>query len=512
MQMDLEARRTNRVLQLKARQLGATTYHVFRGFWNCLTRTDHHVLIIGQEERLPQELLAKIKLALKYMPEEFRPQLEYNTRFQMTFPDFRSSITIGTGRVQRKMSGAKLGRTYQELIMTEVADPAWEDDVIKMLLQTVPDDGIVVMDSTPKGRRGYFYDQWQAARHGDSEFAPLFYSWPWDDAYRAAPEEGFEFTDEERVLAASLDLTPEHIAWRRRKIVQIGPDTFREQYPENDIDCFLFSGSQFFSRTDLMHFLEMPEFCKGWPTWRGTLQTNPQTGRVDRIELPKGPLSIYAEPEKGHTYVVGADVADNVEKGDYSCAEVIDWKTCEQVAEWHGRIDPDLFGYVLADLGRYYNNAFMVVEANGPGNTTAMLLDHRLHYQPLFYRERQTGNVNYMKPGWLTTGGNRGPMMHGLAKHIREWSFKPHSESLVGELMTIVCDPLKRGSERYAAETGCHDDRVMAMGIALEARESAQCIPREREHLSSLAARRHEQVEREADGKSSYESWFMDGR
>jgi hypothetical protein len=89
------------------------------------------------------------RLAWKFLPEEFKPRLEYNTRNEMTFPDFRSSITVGTGRVQKKMSGAKLGRTYQELLITEAADPAWEDDVIKMLLQTVPDDGIVYMESTP---------------------------------------------------------------------------------------------------------------------------------------------------------------------------------------------------------------------------------------------------------------------------------------------------------------------------------------------------------------------------
>lgn len=73
-------------------------------------------------------------------------------------------------------------------------------------------------------------------------------------------------SDEELNLADAYELTPEQICWRRNKVSEIGEETFREQYPENDIDCFLFSGSQFFSRTDLMHFLEMPEFCKDWQT------------------------------------------------------------------------------------------------------------------------------------------------------------------------------------------------------------------------------------------------------
>lgn len=508
--MDLERRRTNRVLQLKARQMGATTYHVFRALWNCVTHTDHHAVIIAQEEKLPQELLAKIKLALKYMPEEFKPRLEYNTRFEMTFPDFRSSITIGTGRVQRKMSGAKLGRTYQELIMTEVADPAWEDDVIKMLLQTVPDNGIVVMDSTPKGRRGYFYDQWQLGREGRSEFTCLFYPWTWSDDYHVDPGPCFEPTDEEEAVAKAFDLTLEQLAWRRRKVAQIGEETFREQYPENDIDCFLFSGSQFFPRAELMHFLEDTGFCKNWPTWRGTLQTNPTTGAVERVDNPKGPLLIFRAPEKNHTYIVAADVAENVEKGDYSCAEVLDWQTLEQVAEWHARIDPDLFAYSLSALARYYNNAFLVPEANGPGNTTALLLERQIRYQPLFYRERQTGNVNYNKPGWLTTASNKGPMMHALLKQVRDMSITPHSPELVNELLTIVCDPLKRGDERYQAESGCHDDRVMAFGIALAARESTQCMPRTRDKHSSLE--RQQRQREQTEGKPSYESWMMDGR
>ena len=58
---------------------------------------------------------------------------------------------------------------------------------------------------------------------------------------------------------------------------------------------------------------------------------------------------MWKEPKKGEFYCIGADVAEGLAHGDYSCGLVGD-ENFEVVAMWHGHTDPDLFGDELYKL------------------------------------------------------------------------------------------------------------------------------------------------------------------
>src|SRR5690606_20880486 len=92
-------------------------------------------------------------------------------------------------------------------------------------------------------------------------------------------------------------------------------------------------------------------------------------GKVDFVDDPKGYISIWKEPEPDLFYCIGADVAEGLAHGDFSCAYVGD-PQFDVVAEWHGHIDPDLYGVELVKLARYYNDAYLGVENNNHGLTT----------------------------------------------------------------------------------------------------------------------------------------------
>jgi len=180
-------------------------------------------------------------------------------------------------------------------------------------------------------------------------------------------------------------------------------------------------------------------------------------------------------------YVISADGAENVPDGDYSCGHV--WKVGnrEQCAMWHGRTDPDTFGHVLGELGRYYNTALIAPEANAAGLATLHVLAKDLSYPRLFYREHpQTHKVNFDKPGFYTTGGRDGGLrariLIGLACHVRDASFIPHSPELIHECRGIQLDYTEHGYKRYAAAPGKHDDIVIGGAIGLWIIDhSAQC-------------------------------------
>jgi phage terminase large subunit-like protein len=79
-------------------------------------------------------------------------------------------------------------------------------------------------------------------------------------------------------------------------------------------------------------------------------------------------LRVVTPPKHGHRYVVGVDVGGGHPTGDYHAALVVDQDTGEQVALGHTRaVEPRVFGGLVDQLGRWYNEAFLVVEANQHG-------------------------------------------------------------------------------------------------------------------------------------------------
>ena len=175
-------------------------------------------------------------------------------------------------RPAKKGSSAKLGRTYQSIYATELADAKWDPTIIKRLLQCAHEYAIVMLDSTANGAQGWWYNEWMRAKDGESNFMPLFFKWNNHEEYQRDPGEMFKRTPEEEELADALNLTDAQLQWRRWKLNEITQEEFDELYPIDDIECFLQSGSPCFNPRDLQFMLTSTEFANGWPTLRGNLQ------------------------------------------------------------------------------------------------------------------------------------------------------------------------------------------------------------------------------------------------
>src|SRR5690606_19615733 len=146
--------------------------------------------------------------------------------------------------------------------------------------------------------------------------------------------------------------------------------------------------------------------------------------------------------EAGRRYAIGVDVAEGLEHGDYSCAQVIDREDMEQVAEWHGHIDPDLLAIEVVRLARWYNNAWLGVEANNHGLTTNKAAA-RLRYPRIMRRhthlDEPDRNVEETERlGWLTDARTRPVMLDDLAQLVREHRILMRGRGMVSECMTFA--------------------------------------------------------------------------
>lgn len=356
------------------------------------------------------------------------------------------------------------------------------------LMQTVPSlpGTMVLAISTANGIGGSFYDLWTRAcdRSSNSGWIAMFFAW-WEHPEYSLPfasdEQRVKFenrlTKEERELQQRHNLTLDQLHWRRYTI-ETGCEgsvaRFQQEYPATPEEAFLTSGRP---RFDLVALGRHP------------IVRQPAVGDLKVVDLGArtmvqfhqredgtGLLQVFVPPQLHRQYIIGADVAQGIDAAgktigasdpDYSCAQVVDRDTGEQVASLRGRITPAEFSEQLHALGRYYNWAYLVPEANNHGIAvieSLLRLEYPLHR--IFTRRRAADDRRtpaLEEIGWLTTTRTKPQLVHYLDRALREMSIRIHKPNTLQECRTFVT----KANGSTEAQQGCHDDEVIALGLAV---------------------------------------------
>jgi len=276
-----------------------------------------------------------------------------------------------------------------------------------------------------------------------------------------------DLTEEEQQLKQAHGLSDDQLRWRREKQRQLR-DRFPQEYPENDLHCFLASGRCCFDKTAL---LEAQRRIAGEPTPESISQLEARDGKS--LSVAPARLLVWRRPEEGRKYVIGADVAEGLAHGDASAACVLD-ETGEQVAELHGRIPPGRFARLLDALGRLYQHAELGVERNNHGHTVLDALGNTLDYYPLYHhRSYDQSGTSSERSGYPTNAQTKPILIDDLAEALAEGFLLVHSTGLVDECLTFVTTD--SGSQE--AQPGKHDDRVIAAAIAWQVRKRPSPVP-----------------------------------
>jgi len=457
--------RTSRDLILKPRQLGFTTLVCGMFFADCLLRPQTTSVIVAHDGDSTERIFRIVKLFWGRLPERAKRRAgepKYSTRRELFWPRNNSWFYVGT-------AGAKAfgrGMTIQNLHCSEFAFWPRPEEVLGPLTQAVPAGGRVVIESTANGTGNYFHDLWVEAKEGRNRYAPHFYTWWQDPAYAMALSAGEDLSaleNDEQRLKSERGLSLEQLKWRRAKQAELGK-RFAQEYPEDDMTCFLARGGCCFD-TDALQRIA------------ARIAAGPGPGHATGIRLGKqswmvapGRLQLWETPKDDLEYVVGADVGEGLENGDASCAIVLERRSGRQVAELHGQIAPDRFAHLLNALGRWYNRALLAVERNNHGHSTLNTLRNVCRYPALYYHVRyDQGRHGHPVLGWPTDQATKPILVDDLAAAITQEAIGIESSALVDECLTFV---MTESGSQEAAE-GAHDDRVMAAGIAWQARKRA---------------------------------------
>lgn len=456
-----------RIIILKARQMGFSTLTEGRIFYETATTKLMNSFIIAHKEEASTNLFNMSKLFYEELPPLLRPMKKASNAKELIFenptpnldekkqaPGLRSKIKIDTA----KNLDAGRSSTIHNLHASEVAFWDNAETVMLGLMQAIPNTGntMAVIESTANGVGGYFYDMWQKAKRGENDFVAMFFPWYEHDEYNMEVPTDFTLTDEEKELKQLYDLKDSQIVWRRWAIRNnCGGDVeqFKQEYPSTDEEAFLTSGRPRFHVPVLNKWYQAAV-----PGDKGNIE------RGAFIPTDKGYLEVWEQPKVGKRYVIGADTSEGKLTGDYSAATVWDAETYEQVAKWHGHIDPDLYADELVRLAKYYNTALIAPEKNNHGFTTINKLK-KLNYHNVFQMERydKANDETTKELGFLTNRKTKPLIIDHMASLIRENQIKTRDKALISECITYT----REDDGATNAQEGCHDDLVMASAIAL---------------------------------------------
>lgn len=364
------------------------------------------------------------------------------------------------------------------LLADEVAFWRAASKTLTGLLTMVPKhpNTAVVIQSTANGVGGEFYDLVQKALDpsNDSGFAFCFFGWLQHPPYQMDIEDAAKFQasldSEEKLLVAMHGATLRQLRWRRETIAtecRGKVDIFHQEYPTTAEEAFLASGRPVFDHKDLArHYI--------YPGISGELELTEErpVRRLLFSPVEHGALTLFKRPEKGRMYVIGADPSKGIDVSqakrgddpDYSCGFVVDQHIGDQVALYRERSRPMRFAEYLALLGRYFNWAYLVPEANDPGFIDALLAEG-YPLELIYHRQRDPTDRRppvAEEVGFETTGVSREWLIGAAEEAIRGLGIIIHSSVCLQECRTFVIKP--NGKKEHQAN--CHDDTVLALALA----------------------------------------------
>lgn len=464
-----------RALAIKARQVGISTYTEGRYYSKVTGTPNANAYVLSHLSKATDNLFRMVRNFHKYAPDPiFAPALSRDANNTLEFADINSSYDIGTARSK------EVGRsgTYRYVHGSEVAFYPDQEEIVKGLLQTAPVVGSeVILESTANGVGDWFHEQvMRALNDKRSDYIVVFIPWFWMPEYRLNPGPYFSRTKSEESLAKLYNLDDAQLEFRRSKIRESGEDGFKQEYPSTAEEAFLFSGRSFFEQGDL-DANDLECFTPG------------KVGVIERIggafrSEPGGPYQEWVAPRPEGSYVIGVDVAEGLQHGDYTVAQVLDERG-NQVAKWRGHHDPYEFAEILRFLALRFSHAFLIVERNNHGLTVIRRLQD-LNYpdQYLFVDhtlDRAYADRSVKRAGFLTTSKTKPLVLDNLKALIRQGESGIRDPQTISECRVLVVD--ERG--RINAQPGAHDDCVMAYALAVH---GLSFMPRKRVRVASKPA------------------------
>ncbi len=402
-----------RVIIKAGRQVGKTTMVVATLLWYIIFNEDKTVAILANKAKTSREILARLKIAYEELPLWLQQGVKVWNKGDIELEN--NSRVLADSTASTAIRGFSISFLYLDefaFVPNNIAE-----EFFSAVYPTITSgtSSKILISSTPNGMN-HFYSMWNESVSGKNGFTAIEASW------REVPGRTQEWAEEQRRV--------------------LGDDKYLQE-----MECE-FQGS---SGTLISGFV-----------------LKSLTWRKPEVDATVPGLSIYERPMDGRVYTLVADTAHG--KGqDYSAFVVIDIAAVPYrvVAKYmNNTIPPVVFPSIIQKIGKYYNDAYILVENNDIGSQILQSLFDDYEYENLLssimLKKQLTLNwaVGNKKGerGIRTTRATKRIGCQLLKGMIESHKVKIEDFDIIMQLSTFV-----NKSDFYQAEDGSHDDLVMCL-------------------------------------------------
>jgi len=466
----------NENIALKYRQAGVSTVTAAwasRKLAFAKKNKPEKILIIANKLDTSQEMANKIRAFVGQWPKwvgvDFSP--EKNSQKHWKLNNGCEVKAVATSK------DALRGFTPTILIFDEAAFIEADNDFWAACMASLSTGGKVIVISTPNGFDPIYYEIYDQANRGMNDFKISEMFWHRDPRY--TKDLFFVKTEDIIHYLLNKEQYPEKeiISWAEisyedrdygelDKIISQGYKPcsswfeamvkklkYDKRKVSQELECsFLGSGDNVFDSKLLQTINE-------------NMITNPQN------KMMGNSLWIWKEPVVGHKYIMGVDVSRG-DSEDFSSFEIIDFDEREQVAEYVGKVPPDVMAEIAYKWGNMYS-AFIVIDiTGGMGVSTARKLQE-MGYKDLYVDGVDMNNKWKYDPKALDKipginfNNKRVQIIASFEESLRH-KFKVYSSRLYNEMNTFIYI-----NGRPDHQKGHHDDLIMSIAMATYVAESS---------------------------------------
>ena len=396
------------------RQTGKSTTCVSYLLHYAVFNDNVNIAILANKASTARDLLGRLQLAYENLPRWMQQGIiSWN----------KGSLELENGSkisANSTSSSAVRGGSYNVIFLDEFAfiPNHIADDFFASVYPTITSGQStkVIIVSTPKGMN-HFYRMWHDSEQGKNDYIPTDVHWS--------------------------EVPGRDDAWKEQTIANTSEQQFKIEF-----ECE-FLGS--------VGTLIRPDKLK-------SLAYN------DPIKRHNG-LDIYENPKQESNYLITVDVARGI-GNDYSAFIIYDitkfpYKIVGKYR--NNEIKPMLYPNIINDIGKAYNNAFILVEVNDIGDQVASILHFDLEYDNLLMCSMRGRNGQVVGSGFSGKKSQLGVRMSQAVKKLGCSNLKALIEDdkllvsdyeIISELTTFI-----QKNNSFMAEEGCNDDLAMCLVI-----------------------------------------------
>lgn len=481
-----------RLWMLKTRRVGLTSLFSAILTSNTWSMDNRQGAILAHNEDRAKRILQMCKYYYRRMPQFMQLPLDKDATYGLKYAQHDSELRIGVCSKPEKVRGDGL----HEALLSEGAfyGNYFTKALTEISTTIAPAPGTFIgIDSTGRARGSQAHKHWEASRKGQTVYRAEFLSWI-DD-----PTAVIYFEDDKHkdtIMGNMLEVEPRLV--EKNKYWKLSPEQcywaywqylyrceqnfeyFCRDFAYDEEEAWTSDGTSFFGENEISALRYDDNYqCFGFNgrfinRFFGSFAELEKIEKLNDDDRSEPYIKVWKAPVPGRPYVIGADSSLGEANSTFTAGYVIDTITREMMCMYHGRIRPDEHAFIMASLGKMYNDALLAPEINPGGGGMSVLTDlQRLGYYRIYQwrrRDVMEGMRLQNALGWTTNSWSRPLILSELRKMVQDAAKGRFNDpglfrdkACISEMRCFHVNP-ENGRPEAALDS--FDDRIIGLAIA----------------------------------------------